>query len=113
MPVVKQTPPAHHNVYVVELDAAVRSVKKFAAANPNCREDKPCLYVGLTGLTPEARFKNHKSGVKSSSLVKRYGVRLRPRYYSRHNPMTYEDAAAMEIALAKRLRARGFGVWQN
>lgn len=104
---------AHHNVYVVELDAAVRTNKKFLAANPNCRADKPCLYVGVTGLTPEKRFENHKAGVKSSSIVKKYGVRLRPKCYSRYNPMTYEDAANKEIKLAERLRARGFAVWQN
>jgi len=113
MPVVNQSALAHHNVYVVELHAAVRNIRKFAAANPDCRVDKPCLYVGVTGLTPEERFENHKRGIKSSSLVKRHGIRLRPRYYSRYNPMTYEDAAAMEVTLAKRLRARGFGVWQN
>ena len=102
-----------HNVYVVELDAAVRFVRKFIAANPDCRDDKPCLYVGMTGLSPAERFENHKNGIKASSIVKRYGLRLRPWQYSRYNPMTYKDAKKMEVALANRLRKRGFGVWQN
>ena len=44
---------ATHSVYVIQLSEEVRSLKRFAAANPNARLDKPCLYVGLTGLTPE------------------------------------------------------------
>lgn len=103
----------HHCVYVVELDEAVRGDKKFADANPNARLDKPCLYVGLTGLTPEERFANHKAGKKASAYVKKFGVRLRPRYFEDLNPMTYEQAKAEEPALAERLRKRGFAVWQN
>jgi predicted GIY-YIG superfamily endonuclease len=103
----------HHCVYVIELDPAVRLEKKFAAANPNARKDKPCLYVGLTGLTPEERFANHKAGKKASAYVKKYGLRLRPKYFEGLNPMTYEQAQAEEPALAERLRKRGFAVWQN
>lgn len=102
----------HHNVYVIELCDDVRHEPKFMAANPDCRLDKPCLYVGLTGLTPEERFARHKRGQQASRIVKRYGVKLRPRFYTRFNPMTYDQAAAMEKELARRLRNRGFGVWQ-
>ena len=104
---------SHHCVYVIELDEAVRGEKKFAAANPNARLDKPCLYVGLTGLTPEERFANHKAGKKASAYVKKFGVRLRPKYFEGLNPMTYEQAKVEEPALAQRLRKRGFAVWQN
>ena len=110
----KATPrPPHHSVYVIELDDAVRLEKKFQEKNPRARLDKPCLYVGMTGLTPEERFANHKAGKKSSPIVKRHGVRLRPRYFEGLNPMTYEEAKDEEPALAERLRKRGFGVWQN
>ena len=42
----------HHHVYVVFL------------RNPT-GDGKPGYYVGMTGLTPEQRFENHKKGVKS------------------------------------------------
>jgi hypothetical protein len=32
--------------------------------------------VGMTGLSPEQRFANHKAGIKASSIVKRFGERL-------------------------------------
>jgi len=103
----------HHCVYVVELDATVRDDPKFAAENPACRDDKPCVYVGLTGLSPEERFARHKRGIQCSRIVKKHGVRLRPKLYENLNPMTFEDAAAMEVALADRLRRRGYAVWQK
>jgi len=40
----------HHNVYVVYLK------------NPN-GDGKAGYYVGMTGLTPEQRFENHKAGI--------------------------------------------------
>lgn len=103
----------HHCVYVVQLDEAVRSDTAFALANRECRSEKPCLYVGLTGLTPEVRFARHLAGVQSSSYVKRFGIRLRPKFYEKLNPMTYEAAKQMEVDLANRLRRRGFAVWQK
>lgn len=103
----------HHNVYVVELDPAVRQLKKFAAANPDCRLDKPCLYVGMTGLSPEERFQRHLAGIQASSCVRRFGIRLRPRLYQHLNPMSYRTAAEEEKKLAVRLRRRGFAVWQS
>ena len=109
----KRPPVPHHNVYVIELDEKVRSVRRFAAANPNSRADRPCLYVGVTGLSPEKRFENHKNGIRAASYVKRFGIRLRPKFYARYNPMTYNEAARMERELANRLRKRGFAVWQN
>jgi hypothetical protein len=45
--------------------------------------------------------------------VKAFGVALVPRLYARFNPMTYEQAKAMEVELARRLRNRGYAVWQN
>jgi hypothetical protein len=65
----------------------------------------------MTGLTPEERFANHKSGVKAASVVKRCGERLVPRLYEHLNPMPYEKAVRMEVALAESLRKRGFQVF--
>ena len=102
-----------HNVYVVELDRAVLKDSKFMAANPNCDRSKACFYVGMTGLTPEERFENHKRGHKASRFVKKCGKWLRRRMYRKLNPMTYEEAQRMEVLLAERLRAKGHGVWQH
>jgi hypothetical protein len=68
-------------------------------------------YVGMTGLSPEERFANHKSGVKSAGVVTRFGERLVPRLYRHLNPMPYEKAQTMEVALADSLRKRGFLVY--
>ena len=105
--------PDHHNVYVIELDDAVRTHRGFAGANPDCSLDLPCLYVGVTGLTPEERFARHKAGVQHSRIVKRYGLRLLPEMYAYLNPMPYDAAARMEQDLAEDLRAAGYGVWQR
>ena len=102
-----------HNVYVVELDEAVLRDAKFCAANPNFDPYLSCFYVGMTGLDPEVRFENHKRGYKACRYVQKYGLHLCPQLYEYFNPMTYEDAYAKEIALAKELRAEGYAVWQN
>ena len=88
----------HHSVYVVYL------------RNPK-GDGKAGYYVGLTGLSPEERFANHKAGVKSASVVRRHGVRLVPVLYEHLNPMQYADALRMETELAESLRKRGFVVF--
>jgi hypothetical protein len=100
----------HHNVYVVLLDPAVGAIRKVRAANPRRDPKKPCLYIGMSGLTPEERFANHKAGIKDASLVKRYGVRLLPELYEHLNPMPFEAAAQMEKDLAEDLRRAGYTV---
>ena len=88
----------HHSVYVVYL------------RNPN-GDGKAGYYVGMTGLSPERRFENHKNGIKSAKVVKRYGERLVPRLYQHLNPMPYRKAVEMEVALADSLRKRGYQVY--
>jgi hypothetical protein len=100
----------HHNVYVVLLDDAVNRLRRVVRANPNRDPAKPSVYVGLTGLDPEERFRNHKLGIKSVSLVRSHGVRLLPELYAHLNPMPYEAAAQMERDLADDLRAAGYAV---
>ena len=92
------SPRPHHHVYVVYL------------RNPR-GDGKAGYYVGMTGLTPEVRFDNHKRGYKAAGIVKRYGERLVPTLYEHLNPMSYRDAAKMEQQLAEELRARGFQVF--
>lgn len=103
----------HHHVYVVELDRRVMNHRPFVDQNPNLAPDTVCLYVGMTGVAPEERFANHKDGYKANSYVQRYGVRLVPELYAHLNPMTYDDALAMEARLADELRSAGYAVWQR
>lgn len=103
----------HHHVYIVELDAKVLGVGRFREANPGYIDGRMCLYVGMTGLTPEERFRNHKRGYKANSFVRRFGIRLLPELYEKLNPLSYAEAAKKEEDLARALRRRGFGVWQN
>jgi predicted GIY-YIG superfamily endonuclease len=88
----------HHNVYVVYL------------RNPK-GDGRAGYYVGMTGLSPEERFENHKRGIKSASVVRRCGERLVPKLYAHLNPMRYERAVAMERELAEKLRADGYQVF--
>jgi hypothetical protein len=91
-------PGDHHHVYVVYL------------RNPR-GDGKAGYYVGMTGLTPEQRFLNHKQGIKCAGVVRRFGERLVPRLYAHLNPMPYLKAQQMEIVLADSLRKRGFVVY--
>jgi hypothetical protein len=100
----------HHNVYVVLLGSAVGKIRKVRADNPNRDPRKPCVYVGMTGLTPEERLANHKAGRKDASIVKRYGIRLLPELYAHLNPMPFAAAAQMESDLAEDLRQAGYAV---
>ncbi|RPI44230.1 MAG: hypothetical protein EHM59_13365 [Betaproteobacteria bacterium] len=106
-------PRHHHNVYVVELDPAVLNVARFRRANPNRDILKPCIYVGMTGLTPEERFARHKAGIQANALVQRFGVRLLPKLYAYANPMPYQAARDMEVELAIGLQEKGYAVWQG
>lgn len=94
----KREPFLHHVVYVVYL------------RNPR-GDGKAGFYVGMTGLTPEERFANHKAGIKAAAIVRRFGERLVPKLYEHLPPMSYEDALAMEVQLFEELKARGFQVF--
>jgi len=91
-------PEGHHSVYVVFL------------RNPK-GDGRAGYYVGMTGLTPEERFANHKAGIKAARVVRKFGVRLVPKLYAHLNPMPYEKAQRMEVALADSLRKRGYQVF--
>jgi hypothetical protein len=103
----------HYHVYVVELDPSVLGRKKFAERNPDHIPGKPCVYVGMTGLTPEKRFANHKRGYKANRYVRDYGWELRPDLYPDGSPFTYKEAQSVERDVARELRAIGYAVWQE
>jgi hypothetical protein len=100
----------HHSVYVILLDPCVLRHPSILRLNPNREPTKPCVYVGMTGLPVEERFENHKKGLKSAWVVKKYGLHLVPELYEFLNPMPFAAAAQMEKDLAEDLRAEGYTV---
>jgi hypothetical protein len=103
---------SRHHVYVILLDDRVLNEASFRKSNPGFQYNKPCVYVGMTGLTPEIRFDRHKAGVKGNRFVLEYGMSLVPSLYQVYNPMPYEAAREMEVELAIGLREEGYAVWQ-
>lgn len=103
-----------YNVYVIKLDKEVISSKKFREKNPRINTRKACYYVGQTSHDPITRFKQHKTGYKANSFVKRYGIDLVPRKYKKYNPIQKRDEAEqIEQWLTNKLRKKGHGVWSN
>lgn len=110
-------------VYVVELSKRVfNESTMFRNANPQFNGVLQCLYVGMTSKTPKERFMQHKTGYLnkkghklSSNIVQKYGSYLRPSLYDHinENPMTRQEALAMEKKLALDLRRQGYAVWFN
>jgi len=95
---VAKRPRGHHSVYVVFLK------------NPK-GDGKAAYYVGMTGLSPEQRFLNHKQGIKAARVVRKFGERLVPKLYAHLNPMPYAKAKELEPILADSLRKRGYVVY--
>lgn len=100
-------------VYVIRLADSVLQVKRFRDANPGHRPGQPCYYVGMTGLSPEERYANHKAGHKPCGLVRDHGLELAPEFDEVRSPLSRKQAATMEVALAERLREQGYAVWQK
>ena len=100
----------HHHVYVVLLAPAAARLRAVRKTNPNRDPQKPCIYVGMSGLTPEERFQKHTKGIKAAGVVRRYGLRLLPELFACLNPMPFEAAAQMEVDLAEDLRSQGYTV---
>src|SRR5689334_8177891 len=98
MPGSKRVKAGHHHVYVVYL------------RNPE-GDGRAGYYVGMTGLTPEQRFDNHRNGVKAARVVRKYGERLVPKLYAHLRPLPYANAKAMEVHPGDRLRKRGYLVY--
>src|SRR4029079_13254769 len=86
--------------------------RTFRARNPGGATGG-CLYIGVTGLTPEERFERHRAGTQSGRFVQTHGIRLPLDLVEGFSRLPYRIAAAMEPKLAAWLRAQGFAVWQN
>jgi hypothetical protein len=87
-----------HSVYVVLLHAVPGSLEWG-------------FYVGMTGRTPEARYREHLAGQRDGKgFVRDYAVELLPDVYGHLNPMPCKVAEAREYELAEALRAVGLFV---
>ena len=105
----------HYYVYVVALDDKVWNEARFRRANPDYRFDKPCVYVGMTGLDPDLRFDRHKAGIQANRYVRDYGLRLVPELYEVFNPMPYRGApnAPYLVPITVRAVAEAKGVGED
>jgi hypothetical protein len=87
-------------VYVVELER-----RAGRRRDPRI----PWVYVGSSARSPEERFEQHLSGYKSSGLVKRFALRLRPDLYEDLEPLKGSRAACRaEHERARELAGCGF-----
>jgi hypothetical protein len=87
-------------VYVIELTAAAGRRR-----DPRI----PWVYVGSSARDPETRFDQHLNGYRSSGLVKRFALRLRPDLYEDLQPFrTSAKAQAAEVGRARELADAGF-----
>lgn len=92
----RATAPGDRNVYLVLLR--------------NSERDQLGVYVGMTALTPEERFQQHKEGYKASTAVKRHGVELLRPHFDHLEGIDYHDAERIEEQLAASLKRAGFWV---
>ncbi len=117
---MRSTPTAYR-VYVIELSRRVfNEHRRFREANPQYNGMLQCLYVGMTSKSPEERFRQHKTGHRnakghdiSSSIVRKYGLYLRPSLYQDIGPLSRAEALEVEKGLALELRRKGYAVWTN
>lgn len=100
--------PELYYVYVIELGPMACAGR---AACPG-HERRPPVYVGQSARTPEVRLQQHLDGHKAARIVRRHGIRLKPRLYRNYGPYSSRDGALRgESALAERLRRRGYCVF--
>lgn len=96
----------HHSVYAIELDRAAWKNRAFRERNPGGASGG-CLYIGVTGLTPEERFERHRVGTQSGRFVRAHGLRLRLDLVEGFSRLPYRIAACMDPKLAAWYGHRG------
>lgn len=104
----------HCVVYAIELDPSVIEDSAFLRKNPKWDPSKPAYYVGMTSLSPEERYQQHRSGSTNvSRIAHEYGLALRMDIVPDQAPSRRTWAMKRETRLAKDLRSRGFGAWMG
>ena len=89
-----------YRVYVIEL---------ASGAGPRRDPRIPWVYVGSSARDAELRMAQHRRGYRSSGLVKRFALRLRPDLYSDLEPLrSSKDGVRAEAARARELSECGF-----
>ncbi len=89
-----------NRVYVIELDRAAGRRR-----DPRI----PWVYVGSSARDAEIRFAQHRRGYRSSGLVKRFALRLRPDLYEDLPGFRGAEAGRRaELERARELAACGF-----
>lgn len=102
-----------YHLYAIRLDEAVLARRAFREHNPGYVPGKPCYYVDSSVYPPAVRFEKHKSGVRASRWVRDFGLHVAARK-CRHVELAGPDQPARaEREYAERLRAKGYGIWQN
>jgi hypothetical protein len=101
-------------VYVIRLLPSVLDERKYLAANPNRRADRPCVYVGQSVKEPAVRYKEHVTGHKACKYVTRHHDARSPLLLRKCKEFdTRAEAEHWELELARILRKRGYSVWQR
>jgi len=110
--VVNPPAPTTFHVYVIKLTPDVAAIARVRRLNPNSDPAMPCVYVGQTSASPEARFDQHKEGAELAArhLNRETVVKLMPEVYEHLNPSTELQSLRNERALAATLRRKGWTV---
>lgn len=95
------TPNRRYRVFVVELSDGF---------GPRRRDDLPNLYVGVTALDPDEKFRRTKAGGRGPRSVREYGVALRPDLAPEPGPFTLAEANHRRDELARRYAREGYAV---
>lgn len=105
-----------YNLYVIKLNSSVLNEYKFLVRNNESDRTKPCLYIGITGKSPEERYQNHIDGHRAANYVRKYHDAesgLLKDFFDCLNPMPRETAVKMEKEFAEAFKKQGFPVWWN
>ena len=100
-------------VYVIALKKTVLNDPRFREANPHWQDNPPCVYVGLTFRTADERFEQHKMGIHSARIVRKFGKHVRAKDCKCLRPMSRKTAEKHEAKHAQLFREKGFAVWSN
>lgn len=99
-----------YHLYVIELDPSVPRGKAMCRQGDG--DSATPVYVGQSWYPPKVRFELHRTGVHDSSVVKRFGQRLRPDLVGEPAWVrTHWLALRREGELAEELCRRGYVVF--
>lgn len=102
-----------YTIYVIRLKRTVLQDRRFISRNPDYIEGRPCVYVGVTYLLCDERFKQHKEGTHAARIARKFGKRCVDDLSRRTRPISRRHALSREATLAATLKKKGWGVWSN